>query len=132
MAGDLSNDITSSERFRAAYFNKVIEGYASCRELPPVVAIQYDDTQPVNPKLTPQIIEYLVDVEHATHAALDHLGLFPTWEQMLNCETVPINKRAQVTDRCARVYIRRKLQPFDYFRPAKVRMHRPEHKRTAA
>ena len=131
MRSERSTDITQSERFRSRYFDSVVTACRECRDRSPLVAVRYDETQPPNPRLSPQDIEFIVDVEKASHAALDGVNLFPVWEAMLHGETVPMNRRAQVTDRCARVYIRRDLLPFEYFRPKRLRIHRPE-QRTAA
>lgn len=120
------NDFTREEvaRHRAAYFSKVVTAYAECRAYPAVCGVTYDEFLPPNSKLTPTVIEFLADVDAATHRALDSAGLYPAWERIVAEQAVPMNTRAKVTNLCAKVYIARRLQPFDYFRYVKKRTER--------
>lgn len=127
----VSENLADRESYRSRYFDSVVRAYSDILERPALVAVRYDEMTPPNPRLSAQDIEFKVDVERATHAALDAVNLFPLWEAMLRGEPVPIHKRAKVTDRCARLYIRRELMPYLYFRPKRLRMHRSE-RRTAA
>jgi len=117
-----------SERQKHKYFHKVLEAYAAIRELPPVIAINYDP-EARSQKLTADSIHYLADVELATKKALKTPELFARWKALVNEQPIGPELKARIVSACGEEYIRRKLTPVDYFRHIKTR---PDRRRTAA
>lgn len=110
---------TAYEQQRAArhYFERVISAYNDVRNIPPITAISLDP-EFINPKLGPDLINYLIDVEHASRKALKHNDvLFEQWKRVVNGEDVP--NIASIAVRCGRVYRARKLLPVEYFKVIK-------------
>lgn len=97
-------------------FHAVVEEYVRVRHLSPVVAQNYDpESVGRSTKLHTGLIDWLVDVENATTEALkDRLELQTTWFKIALEEPVDVHLERETTERCGRLYVSRKLEPYRY------------------
>lgn len=101
-----------------AVFNAVTKAYITVKNLHPVVASDPDIDSPKQARpLTYEKIEFAVDVENATEAAIkDQPRLQATWLQLAAGDTTVDPALAMRTIRaCAKVYENRGLDPGIYF-----------------
>jgi hypothetical protein len=101
-------------------FQTVIESVQRIKELPLVTAGQVDDERPRQRLLNASAVNYLVDVETATKAALSRKGVLDEdlWNAFCGLfagERVASSLRSKVVYGCARLYKARGLHPNLYF-----------------
>ena len=102
-------------------FDEVQKAYMHVKEGQPFGAstIYLDDGERSN-RLTIPGIEYCIDVENATRAALqDDSVLLEVWTKLALEQPTYSNQANDVTQRCGREYLKRNLMPCIYFRPNK-------------
>jgi hypothetical protein len=97
-------------------FCAVVAEYTRVKQLSPVVAANYDpENFGRSTKLHPGLIDWLVDVEHATTEALrDRPDLQAAWFKIALEEPVDLHLERQTIERCGRFYVARKLEPYRY------------------
>lgn len=107
---------------QAAFYEKaalaVIEGYVRVRQLSPIVASN-PDPDPVkrSEKLSFALIDWCVDVESATEAALlDRPDLQAAWFDIAVQRPMKAALQSEVLQKSGRVYAARKLAPWHYWR----------------
>jgi hypothetical protein len=99
-------------------FQEVVKAYMHCKEGQPLGAstIYLDDGERSN-RLTILGLEYIIDIELATRAALkDDANLLEVWTQLALEQPTDPNQAHDVTQRCGREYIKRALPPAQYFK----------------
>lgn len=122
----------TSKRDMLAYFQDVftatVDEYVRIRQLSPVIAHQLDPDPTVrSEKITYSLIDYAVDIEHATEAALKgRQELQCVWFDLAQKKPVDMRLAQEVGDRCGRFYAARKLEPWKYYRRNRYPQHRAE------
>src|SRR3954465_7951294 len=102
-------------------FDAVIDGYRDVLCASPLVASNPDDEVRAR-RLGPDLIHYKVDIENATRQALKNVVLIKAWGKIVEgVDPVPAAVLAQLVSKCGRIYMARKLTPYDYFRIVKRR-----------
>lgn len=97
-------------------FNEAVRGYRDALAASPLVAASYDED--VRPRrLGAELIHFKIDIEHATEKALQgRPDLLAVWHRIVHeDESIPANLYARVALRCGRIYLARKLTPYEYF-----------------
>ena len=97
------------------YFDSVVKAFSQLSEYAPVVAVNYDPLASAK-KLTPNISNFLCDVEIATKKALKTPALLEQWKKLIEEERVSHAVAISIVNRCARLYRKRNLAPYEYFR----------------
>jgi hypothetical protein len=103
------------EQRDSRYFSAVIKGYQVLAENQPLVAVNYDP-QGVRHKLTPDVVNFLADVEMATERALKTPELLKLWKAVVAEEQVATSAIRRIARLCGRLYRSRGLAPIDYWR----------------
>lgn len=113
-------------------FKAVVDAYVSARLTEPVSAINHDFS--IRPRRwTPQVAEYIADVESSTARALRNSPILQAaWNQIAIACAVKAGAQlsvspcrvtaaisAEVALRCGRVYHSRNLDPREYFAPTR-------------
>jgi hypothetical protein len=97
--------------------------YAELRQSEPTGAsdIYFELGERRSQRLTPNGVEFCIDVEHATTKALEgNPALMDVWKKLLTGESgVEIDTATTVTRLCGELYIQRGLEPGEYFRHVK-------------
>lgn len=100
--------------------NFVAKTYKHIRNLEPVVAINYNDEEPPNEKLTYDSINFLVDVDNATQKAIGNDPfLYAEWVKLVNGEEVNSGLISRLANKLGRCFEARELHPGKYFRTIK-------------
>ena len=99
-------------------FTATVGEYVRIRQLSPVVAHQIDPNPVVRSvRLSYDHLDYVVDIERATEAALrEKPELQRAWFQLALGEPVDTGLAQHCIQACGRVYAGRKLEPFRYYR----------------
>ena len=107
-------------------FESVIKAYLHnlyCVTVAPLQAVQHDPDATSHRRSTLHSVEFIVDVEKASAAALQDRQSQNAMDQILKemCggpvdESISLGLRADVVSKCARIYRARGLEPSVYFR----------------
>lgn len=95
-------------------FDSVVGAYIAALSTSPLIASNPDD-EAITRRLGPALINFKVDVEHATAYALKSSALYKVWQQIIEGETVPASTVSQIANKCAPVFQQRGLIPYNYF-----------------
>jgi hypothetical protein len=97
----------------------VARAYRTCKELPPIVAINHDATHRSN-RWTPDSCHFVIDVEHGLAYAIaekvDEEALRGAWERLQGEDSVTDKTTERLIKFVGPVFDRRGLHPAAYFR----------------